>query len=68
MDTDRDLYYQNNSRLFKMKSRAAMTLVFSTKTVALLVSLKPVRWKLLVTCVKMLYFFIYPGALQRGTH
>ena len=38
MDTDRDLYYQNNLRLFKMKSRASMTLVFRTKTVALVVS------------------------------
>ena len=38
MDTDRDLYYQNNLRLFKMKSRATKTLVFRTKTVALLVS------------------------------
>ena len=38
VDTDRDLYYQDNLRLFKMKSRAAMTLVFRTKTVALLVS------------------------------
>ena len=38
MDTDRDLYYQDNLRLFKMKSRTAMTLVCSTKTVALFVS------------------------------
>lgn len=38
VDTDRDLYYQDNLRLFKMKSRAAMTLVFRTKTVALFVS------------------------------
>ena len=30
MDTDRDLYYQDNLWLFKMKSRTAMTLVFST--------------------------------------
>lgn len=38
MDADRDLYCQDNLRLNKMKSRAALTLVFSTKTVALFVS------------------------------
>ena len=59
MDTDSDLYYQDNLRLFKSKSRAAMT---SAQKQSPCSFLKPVRWKLLVTCVKMLYFFYLSGS------